>query len=76
VAKWLKIAIYNGLQWEQNLHASVTGFEWKEKRCIVTHPEVAGAQSPAASVLWHPNSVVNPTGLPTVVEVVSFPPAV
>jgi hypothetical protein len=39
VAKWLKIAIYNRLQREQNLHASVVGLEWKEKRCIVTHPK-------------------------------------
>jgi hypothetical protein len=26
-AKWLKIAIYNGLQWGQNFSASVMGLE-------------------------------------------------
>jgi hypothetical protein len=50
VAKWLKIAIYNGLQWGQNFSASVAGLEWKESVARLLPSEVAGAQSPAASV--------------------------
>jgi hypothetical protein len=62
VAKRLKIAIYTGLQWGQNFSASVMGFEWKEKRCIVTHPEVAGARSPAASVYGTPTALLTHLG--------------
>jgi hypothetical protein len=76
VAKRLKIAIYIGLQWEQNLHASVVGLEWKERRRTIIPPKWRATKRPLLLFLWHSDSVVDPTGLLAVSEVECLPPAV